>query len=211
MLALRTLEFDRIVEVVTGLALTPLGAQVLAQLRPDTDPKTVAAALNATGETTSYLTHNVLFPLRAGPGLDEALAVLQLAAHLLEPLPLRSVADFLDSVDIARTAIRNASGSFPILSGIASRAASFRFEVAAVRHAIDPSGEVLDQASPALRGIRDQLRNKRSRLRTTLEQFVRGRDTAKYLQEQVITERNGRYVLVVRAEHRGNVPGIVHG
>ena len=40
---------------------------------------------------------------------------------------------------------------------------------------------------------------------------MRGKDTAKYLQEQVVTERNGRYVLMVRAEHRGNVPGIVHG
>ena len=40
---------------------------------------------------------------------------------------------------------------------------------------------------------------------------MRGKDTTKYLQEQVVTERNGRYVLMVRAEHRGNVPGIVHG
>ena len=59
--------------------------------------------------------------------------------------------------------------------------------------------------------IRDRLRQKRQRLRDTLEQFARGKDTTKYLQEQVITERNGRYVLMVRAEHRGNVPGIVHG
>ena len=80
-----------------------------------------------------------------------------------------------------------------------------------MRHAIDPSGEVLDHASPALRSIRDRLRQKRQRLRTTLDQFVRGKDTSKYLQEQVVTERNGRYVLMVRAEHRGNVPGIVHG
>jgi DNA mismatch repair protein MutS2 len=211
MLALRTLEFDRIVEVVTGLALTPLGAEVLAELQPHTEPKAVAAALNATTETSAYLEHNALFPLRAGVGLNDALAILAIEGQLLDPLPLRSVADFLDSVEIARSAIRAATGSFPILTGIASRAASFKHEVAAVRHAIDPSGDVLDQASSALRGIREQLRNKRSRLRSTLDQFVRGRDTAKYLQEQVVTERNGRYVLVVRAEHRGNVPGIVHG
>ena len=92
-----------------------------------------------------------------------------------------------------------------------SRVASFKREVAAVRHAIDPSGDVLDHASPALRSIRDRLRQKRQRLRATLEQFVRGKDTSKYLQEEVVTERNGRYVLMVRAEHRGNVPGIVHG
>ena len=211
MLALRTLEFDRIVEVVVGLALTPMGAGVLAELTPHTQAKAVADALNATSETVAYLDTNPLFPLRAGASLDEALAVLQVEGHLLEPLPLRGVADFLDSVDIARGAIRSATGSFPILSAIASRAASFKQEVDAVRRAIDPSGDVLDAASPTLRSVRDQLRTKRARLRSTLEQFVRGKDTTKYLQDQVVTERNGRYVLMVRAEHRSNVPGIVHG
>jgi DNA mismatch repair protein MutS2 len=211
MLALRTLEFDRIVEVVAGLALTPLGADRLAELTPHTDPKAVAAALNATCETTAYLESNSLFPLRAGAGLDHALASLQIEGQLLEPLPLRSVADFLDSVDQTRSSIRGATGAFPILSAIAARAASFSAEVAAVRHAIDPSGEVLDQASSTLRSIRDQLRTKRARLRSTLDQFVRGKDTAKYLQDQIVTERNGRYVLMIRAEHRSNVPGIVHG
>ena len=211
MLALRTLEFDRIVEVVAGLALTPLGAARVSELTPHTDPKMVAAAINATSETTAYLESNAVFPLRAGVGLDEALATLQIEGQFLEPLPLRSVADFLDSVDQTRSSIRSATGAFPILSAIAARAASFSGEVAAVRHAIDPSGEVLDQASPALRSIRDQLRTKRARLRSTLEQFVRAKDTAKYLQDQIVTERNGRYVLMIRAEHRGNVPGIVHG
>ncbi len=210
-LALRTLEFDRIVEVVTGLALTPLGSAALAELQPQTDPRLVADALNATTETTAFLESNPVFPLRAGTGIEDALVVLTVEGQLLDPLPLRLVADFLDSIDVASVAVRQATGAFPILVSVVGRAASFKQEVGQVRRAIDPGGEVLDQASPALASIRDRLRQKRQRLRTTLEQFIRGRDTTKYLQEQVITERNGRYVLVVRAEHRGNVPGIVHG
>lgn len=211
MLALRTLEFDRIVDAVSSLALTPLGAAELSALEPATDPKAVAAALNATSETTAYLESNALFPLRAGSGLDMALDALGFAGQILDPLPLRSVADFLDSVELARNAVRQAAGVFPILDRIVARAASFNNEIAGVRHAIDPGGEVLDHASPVLRRVRDELRQKRQRLRTTLDQFVRGKDTSKYLQEQVVTERNGRYVLMVRSEHRGNVPGIVHG
>jgi DNA mismatch repair protein MutS2 len=210
-LALRTLEFDRIVDVVTGLALTPLGSAALAELQPQTDPRLVADALNATTETTAFLESNPVFPLRAGTGIEDALVVLTVEGQLLDPLPLRLVADFLDSIDVASVAVRQATGAFPILVSVVGRAASFKQEVGQVRRAIDPGGEVLDQASPALASIRDRLRQKRQRLRTTLEQFIRGRDTTKYLQEQVITERNGRYVLVVRAEHRGNVPGIVHG
>jgi DNA mismatch repair protein MutS2 len=211
MLALRTLEFDRVVDVVAGLALTPLGGNALAALTPHTDPKSVAAAINATSETAAYLESNALFPLRAGTGLEAALTGLDIEGQPLDPLPLRTLADFLDSIDAARSAIRAASGSFPILMDIAGAAANLKSEIGAVHQAIDPSGDVLDRASATLRGIRDQLRHKRSRLRTTLEQFVRGKDTAKYLQDDVVTERNGRSVLMIRAEHRGSVPGIVHG
>ena len=56
--------------------------------------------------------------------------------------------------------------------------------------------------APELRGIRERLRKQRARLRGTLESYLRGKDTAKYLQQQIVTDRNGRYVLVVRAEHR---------
>ena len=55
------------------------------------------------------------------------------------------------------------------------------------------------------------MRRQKQRLRSTLDSFLRGRETAKYLQEQVVTDRNGRHVLMVRAEHRSAIPGIVHG
>ena len=206
-----SLEFDRIVDVVRSFALTPLGDEVLSALEPDIDPKAVAHAIDATTETVAFFERHPLFPLRAGEGIEAALAVLGVDGQILDPLPLRMVADFLDSVEIASAGIRQATGSFPILSGIAARSASFKREIEDVRRAIDPSGEVLDRASQELRSLRERLRQKRQRLRTTLEQFVKGKDTSKYLQEQVVTERNGRYVLVVRAEHRSNVPGIVHG
>ncbi|MCA1584569.1 MAG: Smr/MutS family protein [Acidobacteria bacterium] len=211
MFALRSLEFDRIIDVVVSLALTPFGEARLALLVPERDATAVAAALSATSEARTYLETHALFPLRAGAGLDAALAALAIEGRFLEPLQLRIVADFLDSVGATRAAVMGAGTGFPLLQRAVAPLASFTHELAGVRRAIDVSGEVLDEASPALRSIRDGLRQMRQRLRATLEQFVRGRDTAKYLQEQVITERNGRYVLLVRAEHRSSVPGIVHG
>ena len=129
----------------------------------------------------------------------------------LEPPRLLALAAFLDSVADVRAGIRKVASSFPLLDQASAGVASFKSEVADTREKIDPSGDVVDDASPALRGIRDRLRKQRSRLRGTLESYLRGRDTAKYLQDQVVTERNGRYVLVVKTEHRGNIPGIVHG
>ena len=209
--ALRALEFDRIVEAVTGFALTPMGAETLAQLAPATERKRVEELLAETTETTKYLAANLLFPFRASADLPQTLDALAVEGRALEALRLLALATFLDSVDETRAAIRRAAGSFPRLEAASGGAASFKAETTDTRGKIDPSGDVVDHASPALKIIREKLRKQRSRLRTTLESYLRGKDTSKYLQEQVVTERNGRYVIVVKAEHRGGIPGIVHG
>ena len=206
----RPLEFDRVVDQVTALAITPLGAVALSELEPSPDPRVVVAAQAATSETVKFLERHPLFPLRAGEALPEALDGLAVQGRPLEPLQLRLLADFLDSVDQARASIARAGADFPILRDLVAHVTAFKVEVDAVRQAVDPGGEVLDQASPELKRIRNELRQKRQKLRGTLEQFTRG-SASKYLQDEVITERNGRFVLMVRAEHRGSVPGIVHG
>ena len=208
---LRALEFERIVEMVRGFAMTPMGDERLARLAPASDPQQVAVWLAATTETTRYLAANSLFPLRASAELPQALAALAVEGRALEPARLLSLAAFLESVDEARTAIRRAPGSFTHLEAAIGGAASFSAETTRIRDTIDPSGEVVDDASPELKHIRERLRKQRSRLRGTLESYLRGKDTAKYLQDLVVTERNGRYVLVVKAEHRSSIPGIVHG
>ena len=209
--ALRALEFDRIAEAVTGFALTPMGAERLAQLWPSVDPQQVAQWQASTSETVRFITTHGVFPLRASSDLPQILISLAVEGRALESLRLLALATFLDSIDDARAGIRRAPGSFPLLDAATAAATSFKGEAAQVREKIDPSGEVVDHASPELRAIRDKLRRQKTRLRSTLESYLRGRETAKYLQDQVVTERNGRYVLVVKAEHRGGIPGIVHG
>ena len=131
------------------------------------------------------------------------LAALAVEGRALEPLRLLALGGFLDSVDETRDGHppRRPAPSSPS-KPLPDRAASFKRETAHVRDKIDPSGEVVDHASPELKLIRERLRKQRTRLRGTLESYLRGKDTAKYLQDQVVTERNGRYVLVVKAEHR---------
>jgi DNA mismatch repair protein MutS2 len=207
---LRALEFDRIVHVACGYAQTPMGAARLAELRPLTDAGAVARALAATAETVKFLADNHV-GLQAPAEFDEVLDALGIDGRPLEPLQLLTLAAFLSSVDSTAVRVRRARASFPILRAIADTVASFESETADVRRKIDPAGEVVDDASGELRAIRDRLRKQRARLRGTLESYLRGKDTAKYLQQQIVTDRNGRYVLVVRSEHRSAIPGIVHG
>src|SRR5438874_4802634 len=209
--ALRALEFHRIVEAVEGFALTPMGAERLARMQPSIDARHVAQLLAATSETTRYVAAHGLFPLRASGELPQILAALAVEGRALEASRLLALAAFLDSVDESKAGIRRAPGSFPLLEAASGGAASFKGETAQTRDKIDPSGDVVDHASPELKLIRERMRKQRARLRSTLESYLRGKETAKYLQDQVVTERNGRYVLVVKTEHRSAIPGIVHG
>src|SRR5436190_13679107 len=209
--ALRALEFDRIVDAVKALALTPMGAERLSRLAPSTDAHRVAQLLAQTSETTRFVEAHGTFPLRATVDLPGTLAALAVEGRPLEPARLVELAAFLESVDESRALLRRVPGSFPLLDSASAGAQSFRHEVSQIRTKIDAAGDVVDDASPQLKLLRDRLRKQRSRLRTTLESYLRGKETAKYLQEQVVTERNGRYVLVVKSEHRTGIPGIVHG
>jgi DNA mismatch repair protein MutS2 len=209
--ALRALEFDRIVEAVSALAVTPTGREQLAELRPSTEAEEIRSAQQATSEGTRFLADHPGFPLRAPSELDTILEAVTVEGRALEPPRLTGLADYLESVDQTRSIVTRRAEPLPILRGLVERIASFKGEIADVRRKIDPGGDVADDASPALAGIRDRLRKQRAKLRSTLDGFLRGRDTSKYLQDQVVTDRNGRYVLVVRAEHRSAIPGIVHG
>jgi DNA mismatch repair protein MutS2 len=208
--ALRPLEFDRIVALVSERAQTPMGDARLRRLEPARESGVVAQSLAATSEAVRFLGDNQI-ALQAPAELETLLAALAVEGRALEPGQLLGLATFLASVEATAAAIRRARASFPILRAIADTTAAFQREITEVRSKIDPGGEVVDDATPELRAIRDRLRKQRARLRGTLESYLRGKDTAKYLQQQIVTDRNGRYVLVVRSEHRAAIPGIVHG
>ena len=210
--SLATLEFDRVVDAVSTFALTPLGVEKLARLHPLTDVRAIQTALVHTTEGVRYLAANGEFPLEAPDDLDTILASLAIEAQPLEPGQLVQLANFLGSVERVCQAIAAADGGpFPALSAIVNGCATWGRECGDVHKTVDASGEVADDASPALKTIRSRARKQRSRLRGNLESYLRGRNTARYLQEHVVTERNGRFVLIVRSEHRTAIPGIVHG
>ena len=209
---LRALEFDRIRDALSLEALTPLGRDRAAGLAPASDPAEVRRRLDLTSEAMAFAQGGGSLAITASDDLNDVLEMLGVEAQPLEPLQLLALARFVESVDAAASGVKRAgTASFARLTAIAERAASFADEVRLVRRAIDGSGEVNDDASTALKDLREKLRRQRARLRSTLDGLVRGRDTAKYLQDQIVTDRNGRYVLILRAEHREAVPGIVHG
>lgn len=218
---LTALEFDRIREILAQHALTPLGRARALALEPSVDTAEVSVRLALTSEAVQFASGGGSLGLWAPDDLDAILEILSVEGQILDPMQLVGLARFVDSVDGVVGGIRRTAGSepehassprpFPRLFALVGASRPFVQEIGAVRRAIDASGDVNDNASPLLRDIRERLRRQRAKLRSTLENLSKGRDTAKYLQDQIVTDRNGRYVLVVRSEHRESIPGIVHG
>jgi DNA mismatch repair protein MutS2 len=209
---LKALEFDHVIAAVRSFTVTPLGASAVDKLSPLTDTQLVEAALAATNDGVRFLNVNGPFGLDGPSDLLNILSALAIDNRLLDVQQLQGLATFLGSLDKVRTSINNASGGpFPSLQSITTQIRSFEKEIRDIQETTTSSGEVDDNATPQLKAIREKLRKQQKRLRNTLESYLKGRDTGKYLQEQIVTERSGRFVLVVRAEHRSAIPGIVHG
>ena len=101
-------------------------------------------------------------------------------------------------------------GSGPALSALGAALAPLRPLRSSIERAIAPDGSILDAASPLLGGLRALHRTSLERLRTRLETLAHAKNYSPYLQEPIVTVRNGRYVLPVRSEWKSRVPGIVH-
>ena len=149
-------------------------------------------------------------PTTTFPTSDEPAGGPSRGASTSSPRALLDVASFIEgSGEIARrvAAARQRPPSPP---------APLRWPTAgdlsaAIRRAILPSGEVADDASPRLSELRRSLLRLKAQLHSVMESFLRGQDADRLLQDKVVTTRNDRYVLLLKAEHRGQLPGIVHG
>lgn len=127
---------------------------------------------------------------------------------MLEPRQLLEVADTVRAADRLFRAIDD-----PRYATLHARARFARppLEVAdAVEHAIAPTAEVLDRASVTLATLRAELRAAQQRLEQRIEAIVRSPEMLRVLQEPIVTQRNGRYVIPVKADFRGQVKGVVH-
>lgn len=115
-----------------------------------------------------------------------------------------------ETLRVVERIARDLSGSGPTLSALGATLVPLRPLRSAIERSIAPDGSVLDAASPALGGLRALHRTSLERLRTRLETLAHARTYSPFLQEPIVTVRNGRYVLPVRSEWKSRVPGIVH-
>ena len=206
---LRVLEFTRIREMLAEGALTEAGAEKCRALEP-ADDLTAARALQAeTEEAAVILQYGGGHPMTAFPDIRSALAICEKGGSLSAGM-LLNVAELLRASRAARDALITDRESTPILRAKAEGLFAARNIEKDITDAIISEDEIADRASSELMNIRRHLRGAQDRIRDKLNQMIRSAALQKALQDAIITVRNNRYVLPVRAEFRASVPGLVH-
>ncbi len=206
----RTLEFETIRALVLSHAGSAPGRARISALRPLTEGGEVREALARTTEGTVLLRRVGRQPYHDLPDVLELLPTARVEGMHLEPRELSDVASFIEGgMEIASRVARVEEAAR--LAGQASRVADATPLAAAIRRAVLPSGEVADDASPRLAETRRGLGRLKAQLQSVMESFLKGKDAERLLQDRLVTTRNDRYVLLLKAEHRGAIPGIIHG
>jgi DNA mismatch repair protein MutS2 len=205
------LELDKVRRIVALFCQTPLGAAAVEAARFRRDPQWVAGEQAVTWEMRSALAGGFELDLTGVEALEGVLPKLRVVNRRLEP------SEFLVLVLNAEAGRRISEG----VGGLAGRCPRLAAEsailpdlsdlVRAVRKVINRKGELLDNASPELARIRQSLKSLRGEIVKRLERLTGEKDLSHILQEEYITLRDDRYVVLVKSEHKNAVPGIVHG
>jgi len=204
--SLARLEWAALLEIfVEACAFTP-SRTLAAELRP-TDGGGSLPTLRALGREIAELRRDGGDPHIGGASNLEPAAERGSKGGTLDGSALFAISETLRVVERLSSDL---TGSGPTLSALGAALAPLRPLRSSIERAIAPDGSILDAASPLLGGLRALHRTSLERLRTRLETLAHAKNYSPYLQEPIVTVRNGRYVLPVRSEWKSRVPGIVH-
>jgi DNA mismatch repair protein MutS2 len=205
--SLITLEYDKVIARLAQQCGTARGKALAQALKPSTEYREILKRQRLTAEGMRLVEMKPNASL--GGVRDIGTMVTQAArGHALEPSELLDVQETLAASRVVHEMIERLRAYLPFLAEIADGIADFRTITEAIGRAISPRGDVLDTASPVLANLRRESRVAHDRLTTRLNQIL-GRQKA-VIQEPIVTLRDGRYVIPIKAEQRAAVQGVVH-
>ena len=207
--SLEILEFPQIITTLAGYTSFSASRELAFKLKPLTDYEKIALLLGQSAEARHLLAMEQGFSIGGVSDIREAVWIASLEG-ILEPKSLVEIQQTLAAMRQTRSNLSKISAELPLLWDIAKDIAELRQVEKELARCISPNGEVLDRASPDLAAIRRQLREEREHLWNRLEAIIRSPRGCKIIQEPIITEREGRYVIPVKIEFRREIRGITH-
>ena len=206
---IKVLEYYKILEMLKEYAVSDMGKERAMSLRPSSEEREVRLLQAQTEEAMSVIAYAGGNPMSSFTDVREYLRLSTIGATL-SMKALLAVADALRACRAVRRQLVTDREDTPSLTELGSRIATNRMLEEDILNAIISEEEMSDHASPELYDIRRHVRMINDKVRDRLNSYIRSSATQKYLMDSIITMRNGRYVIPVRAEHRQQVPGLVH-
>ena len=205
--SLRVLEFKKVLLLAARHAITAPGRETVLSLGPIADQEEIRDRIELVSE------YRRMFSQGISPGIehfDDLGGIFRKVAPpeaVLEPLELRALLPLFRSVEGAKNVT---APDFPNLKDLITGLHDHRDRRGDIERAIDREGHITDNASFELHEIRQRKRSLYNRIKKRLEDILRRRELLPHLQDFYITERNGRWVVPLKRDSKGRIPGVIH-
>ncbi len=208
---LTTLEFPKVISLIEGQCRTPYGHEEVRKITPIYDRDTIERKLTETSQMKDIILFGAAFPIaRMEDDIRDLIHRSQIEGIFLDPKEMLQIRELVEiSIDIARYDPENRE-KFPSLMEYIGQVRAFPELKAEINKAIDDDGSVKDSASSKLKHIRMDIADSRRKIMAQLDRVLAGQKKQAGWQDDVITQRNGRYVIPVPSnQYRGDL-GILH-
>ncbi len=206
--ALSALEYDKIIDMLASMAATEGAASKARALSPTDDYDTVLLRQKRTDDAKRLINAKG-YPSFSAPETTVSSAERAYKGAVLSPRELLDIASLLYSARNLQDYIKTDKLFDTSIDELFDRILVSRTLEDKIKKAIISEDMIADEASPELAEIRRKIRNTNNKIKDTLQSYVGG-NKLKYLQENIVTMRNGRYVVPVKAEYRNELKGLVH-
>ena len=207
--SIRTLELPRVLELLSQQAICPEAKERALRLRPETEREEVERLLDQTDAARTMIG---LYGAPSFSGVKTVAEALSRADRggSLNTGELITIGGLLTAARRAREYFNDKAEEHTAIDHLFLSLKGNRFLEEKIRRCIPEEGVIADAASSELADIRRHMRQAQAKSREILQRIISSPTYSKILQETIITQRDGRFVVPVKAEHKGDLPGLVH-
>ena len=207
--AIKTLEFDKVKNILADKTATSLGRQAVEGMRIESEFATVKRLQEETAEALRIMDEGKRFPFGGAYNIVSEVKRAELGSTL-DPEELLHVQTTAAAIRQMKFFLQDEAEIAPVLSEYAGGLNIFTKLEKQITNAIDDHGEIKDSASTKLGGLRTAIQIAKNRVKEKLDSLLHDPSNQKYFQENLVTMRGDRYVIPVKMEYKMNFPGIVH-
>ena len=206
---LRILEFHRVLAVIAGYAHSDISREAVTTLHPLAERDGIEARFGRVGELRMLTRSRASLRFDSFPNIMPILDEVRPLGAAPPPVILAALIPVLSLLSRIVRQLGSRS-DVPFLHEIAGELTGFPELLDELQISLDEEGNILDGASRLLADLRSRKRGMTIRIRRRLEEIVREKEQAIFLQDDFITQRRGRWVIPVRMDSKGQIPGVVH-